>query len=114
MVHFDRFRFDRANQRLEDPAGAIRLTPKAFDVLGVLIERPGQLVLKDQLLGRGGEIELLEERLARALRGERQVVFVTGEAGAGKTALVEHFVAGVAEHHTLAVTGSQCLEQRDR
>ena len=201
ILLFDRFRFDRANQRLEDASGAIPLNPKAFEVLRVLIERPGQLVLKDQLLdavwpdthvadgvlkvciaeirralgdsattprfietvhrrgyrfvakvtaaqsaaaparrraaaepdrarsspgraggvptgqapvglvGRGGEIELLEERLARALRGERQVVFVTGEAGAGKTALVEHFVAGVAQRQTLAITGSQCLEQ---
>src|SRR4029453_5804078 len=50
MLHFDRFRFDGANQRLEEPAGAIRLNPKAFEVLRVLIERPGQLVLKNQLL----------------------------------------------------------------
>src|SRR6185436_1748278 len=50
MFRFDRFQFDRANQRLEDPSGAIRLNPKAFEVLRVLIERPGQLVLKDQLL----------------------------------------------------------------
>src|SRR5262249_41886984 len=46
-----------------------------------------------------------------ALRGERQVVFVTGEAGAGKTALVEHFVAAVARREMVATTGSQCLEQ---
>jgi DNA-binding winged helix-turn-helix (wHTH) protein/predicted ATPase/type II secretory pathway predicted ATPase ExeA len=201
VLCFDRFRFDRAAHRLEDASGAIPLNPKAFDVLRVLIERRGQLVLKDQLLdevwpdthvadgvlkvciaeirralgdsateprfietahrrgyrfvapvtvptgaeasaasgahgqarsgsllawpaggvptgqapvglvGRGDEIELLEERLARALSGERQIVFVTGEAGAGKTALVEHFVAGVARRQTLAITGSQCLEQ---
>jgi hypothetical protein len=28
-----RFRFDRANRRLEDASGAIPLNPKAFDVL---------------------------------------------------------------------------------
>jgi len=50
MLQFDRFRFDRANQRVEDASGAIRLNPKAFDVLRVLIERPGQLVSKEQLL----------------------------------------------------------------
>src|SRR4030095_11841126 len=48
MLHFDRFRFDRANQRLEDASGAIRLNPKAFEVLAVLIARPGQLVLRDE------------------------------------------------------------------
>src|SRR5262245_56372921 len=50
MLQFDRFRFDPANQRVEDASGAIRLNPKAFDVLRVLIERPGQLVSKEQLL----------------------------------------------------------------
>jgi DNA-binding winged helix-turn-helix (wHTH) protein len=49
-LHFDRFRIDCANQRLEDASGAIPLTPKAFEVLRVLIERRDQLVLKDQLL----------------------------------------------------------------
>ena len=63
------------------------------------------------IVGRGGEIDLLEARLARVLDGERQVVFVTGEAGAGKTALVEHFVADVARRRIVAVTGSQCLER---
>ena len=50
VLCFDRFRFDRADQRLEDPTGTIPLNPKAFDVLRVLIERRGQLVLKDQIL----------------------------------------------------------------
>ena len=50
MIAFDRFRFDRPNSRLEGPDGAIPLNPKAFDVLGVLVERAGQLVSKDQLL----------------------------------------------------------------
>jgi DNA-binding winged helix-turn-helix (wHTH) protein len=50
MLLFDRFRFDGANQRLEDGSGAIRLNPKAFEVLRVLVEHPDQLVLKDQLL----------------------------------------------------------------
>src|SRR3954471_2299991 len=51
MLRFDQFRYDRANQRLEDASGAsIRPNPKAFDVLAVLVERRGELVSKDQLL----------------------------------------------------------------
>ena len=196
VLRFDRFRFDPGNFRLEDGTRPIRLNPKAFDVLRTLIERPGQLVAKDELLdavwpdthvadgvlkvcmaeirralgdsaesprfietvygrgyrfiatvapasppqtaapadaepavfawpagdakpdpvgdvlvGRGCELESLDDRLARALRGERQVVFVTGEPGAGKTSLVEHFIAGAARTHAVAVTGGQCLEQ---
>ena len=196
MLLFDRFRFDAANRRLTDASGAIRLNPKAFEVLRVLLERPGELVSKDDLLdavwrdahvadgvlkvciteirgalgdsattprfietihrrgyrfiasvraaaagseaaepdhvhalrawppgdassadgvrglvGRDREIAELEERLERALAGERQTVFVSGDAGAGKTTLVEELVARAAERGTaLAITGGQCLE----
>jgi predicted ATPase len=34
----------------------------------------------------------LHEWLGRAWTGERQIVFVTGEAGIGKTTLVEEFL----------------------
>lgn len=47
------------------------------------------------LVGRETELARLNERLAQAVHGERQLVFVTGEAGIGKTTLVEAFVAGV-------------------
>jgi DNA-binding winged helix-turn-helix (wHTH) protein/predicted ATPase len=199
-LRFDRFRFDRANQRLEDDAGrSIPLNPKAFDVLAVLLERRGSLVSKDELLdavwrdasvadgvlkvsvaeirkalgdsattprfietvhrrgyrfvaavaggeepsprpgaatpsvragalvvwppcdttagpeptgfvGRGAELATLDGHLTRMLAGERQIVFVTGEAGAGKTALVEHFVGAAAARHDVTITGSQCIE----
>lgn len=198
-LRFDRFRFDRANQRLEDESGtSIPLNPKAFDVLAVLLERRGSLVSKDEILdavwrdahvgdgvlkvsiaeirkalgdsptsprfiqtvhrrgyrfvaalsgaddraarahgeapragalviwppggatakddavgivGRAAELATLDAHLARMLAGERQIVFVTGEAGAGKTALVEHFVTAASARHGVTVTGSQCIEQ---
>jgi KaiC/GvpD/RAD55 family RecA-like ATPase len=34
--------------------------------------------------------------LEKALRGERQLVFVTGEAGLGKTTVVDRFLAQLA------------------
>ncbi len=43
-------------------------------------------------VGREGEIRQLEERWTRAQSGERQLVFVTGPAGIGKTALVDRFL----------------------
>lgn len=198
-LRFDRFLYDRANQRLvDDTGGVISLNPKAFDVLGVLLERRGSLVSKDEILdavwrdahvadgvlkvsiaelrkalgdspttprfietvhrrgyrfvaavagpgdaaartvgatpragalvvwppggatatgdaigivGRAAELATLDAHLARMLAGERQMVFVTGEAGAGKTALVEHFIAAAAARHAVTITGSQCIEQ---
>jgi DNA-binding winged helix-turn-helix (wHTH) protein len=64
------------------------------------------------LLGREAELTLLHEWLARALRGERQVGFITGEAGMGKTTLVDTFVAQVAyEYESTCLIGhGQCIE----
>src|SRR5262245_10671301 len=45
------------------------------------------------LVGREAELARLHARLAAALSGQRQLVFVTGEPGIGKTAVVEAFLA---------------------
>ena len=45
------------------------------------------------LLDRDAALGDLEMALADAVRGAGRVVLVRGEAGIGKTALVEHFVA---------------------
>ncbi len=47
------------------------------------------------LVGREAELVHLHQLLGKAVHGERQLVFVTGEAGIGKTALVETFLGGV-------------------
>src|SRR5262249_53744161 len=41
------------------------------------------------LVQRQSEIQALESALARSRLGQRQVVFITGEAGIGKTSLVD-------------------------
>ena len=47
----------------------------------------------------------------RCLRGERQIVFVTGEAGIGKTALVDAFAHSIASDRSIRIGRGQCLEQ---
>lgn len=61
------------------------------------------------LVGRDAELEQLYYALAQAWAGTPQLLFVTGEAGIGKTTLIEHFlVVNAAE----AVIGrGQCVEQ---
>src|SRR5215210_771076 len=44
------------------------------------------------LVGREAELRRLHDWLGRARAGQRQVVFVTGGPGSGKTALVEAFL----------------------
>jgi DNA-binding winged helix-turn-helix (wHTH) protein len=63
------------------------------------------------LVGRGGELGVLQACLQRALDHQRQVVFITGEAGIGKTALVDAFEQqAVAEGSGLRIARGQCLE----
>lgn len=51
--------------------------------------------LASSFVGREAELAQLHEWLAKALSGERQIVFVTGEAGIGKTTLLEAFLTEV-------------------
>src|SRR5262249_10557886 len=48
------------------------------------------------VVGRDAELEHLDRRLERALAGQRQIIFVTGDPGIGKTTLVEAFLERVA------------------
>jgi hypothetical protein len=43
------------------------------------------------MVGREAALAELESCLDKALRGQRQVIFVSGEAGIGKTTLVDAF-----------------------
>ena len=63
------------------------------------------------LVGREAELARLHAHLVRALSGQRQLVFVTGEPGIGKTALVEMFLAQVGEANKLRIGCGQCVEQ---
>ena len=63
------------------------------------------------LLGRTAELAKMHGWLERALRGERQLVFVTGEPGIGKTTLVNAAVEQAAASQRVRVARGQCLEQ---
>lgn len=58
--------------------------------------KSSERVEKEFVVGRETELARLTQFFARALAGMRQMVFVTGEAGIGKTTLVESFAAKVA------------------
>ncbi|SPL96438.1 putative transcriptional regulator [[Actinomadura] parvosata subsp. kistnae] len=57
------------------------------------------------LRGRHRECEALDRLLTRAKAGESQVVVLRGEAGVGKSALVDHLVAGAAGCQVLRAVG---------
>ena len=60
-------------------------------------------------VGRGGELETLEAHLQEALEGRGRVVLITGEAGIGKTTLVEHFRDQVLSRYPeVRFAGAEC------
>ncbi|HEV8712367.1 MAG TPA: AAA family ATPase [Candidatus Binatia bacterium] len=171
LLLFPPFRLDMGNEQLWHGAHAVVLRPKTFAVLRYLVEHPGRLVTKEEVLdavwgqtvvsesvlkscirelrkaladaaqtpryietvhrrgyrwiaetrdwrletspptpqvsslkpqvstlvGREAELTQLHEWLEKALEGERQIVFVTGEPGIGKTTVVEAFLEQIQE-----------------
>ena len=63
-------------------------------------------------VGRAAELQRLDELLDRAQRGQRQLLFVTGEAGIGKTTLLQSFLASPAASRVLVARG-QVIEQME-
>lgn len=65
------------------------------------------------LIGRAAELGVLETALAGARDGRRQLVFVSGDAGIGKTALVEAFLGGVRANREAQVAFGHCVERQE-
>jgi DNA-binding winged helix-turn-helix (wHTH) protein len=193
QLRFPPFRLDPDNACLWRGTKAVRLTPKAFAVLQVLVERPGRLATKDFLLdrvwpgtvvgdavlkvcvreirralgdrvgaprfvetvhrrgyrfiagvtdsdprperdgaaaspvgfvptggsrdrgpahlvGRESVLDWLQRGIEAAWRGTRQIFFVTGEPGIGKTGVVEAFLERVTVDPRVWIAHGQCAE----
>jgi DNA-binding winged helix-turn-helix (wHTH) protein/predicted ATPase len=63
------------------------------------------------LVGRDAELARLHALFGTAVGGDRRLVFVTGEAGIGKTTLVEAFLAQLGDANGLRIGRGQCVEQ---
>ncbi len=63
------------------------------------------------VVGRDEALSRMRSWLEKMLGGERQIVFVTGEAGIGKTALVDTFARSIASDRSIRIGRGQCLEQ---
>ncbi|HSF24668.1 MAG TPA: AAA family ATPase [Blastocatellia bacterium] len=63
------------------------------------------------VVGRDKALSRMHGWLDKVLMGERQIVFVTGEAGIGKTALVDTFTRSIAADRGIRIGRGQCLEQ---
>lgn len=85
---------------------ATAMAPPASPGLATLPPR-----LPETFVGRAAALEALQQDVLSALHGERQVVFLTGEAGIGKTTLVDALVANLASTMLWWIGRGQCIDQ---
>ena len=91
-VHRRGYRFIAATSTAPPPpvgleARGLGFVPSPPLVLSVSSLQPSV----STLVGRDAELDQLHTIFGKTLNGERQMVFITGEAGSGKTALVDAF-----------------------
>ena len=83
-------------------------------VAPVVDEKPAITVKRGEagkpLIDRRAARARLESCLEHAAKGERQIVFVTGEPGIGKTTLVDQLVQYAAQLPDLWIARGQCVE----
>jgi len=65
---------------------------------------------QSELVAREEELKRLSELFDRSWQGERQLALVSGEPGAGKSALVSHFLETIAAHRPVQLFKGQCLQ----
>src|SRR5262245_1674046 len=63
-----------------------------------------------KLVGRDGVMAVLDARFERACAGERRLVFLSGEAGIGKTTVLDAFAARAAQEPDVMIARGACLE----
>ncbi len=69
-----------------------------------------EIPARTKIVGRDQPLSDLRTHLARAIQGHRQIVFVTGEAGIGKTTLVDEFQRQAAQGAPIMIARGQCVE----
>jgi DNA-binding winged helix-turn-helix (wHTH) protein/tetratricopeptide (TPR) repeat protein len=66
--------------------------------------------VESKIVGRETALAKLDDSLDQATRGKRQLLFISGEAGIGKTTLVDLFQLRAAQHEGIRIARGQCVE----
>src|SRR5262249_47856217 len=94
----------------------IRTFPKrGYQFVAPIVDEKPAIAVKrgdtgKPLIDRRAARTRLEGCLEHATKGERQIVFVTGEPGIGKTTFVDRFVQDAARLPELLIARGQCVE----
>ncbi len=68
-------------------------------------------VTSGRLVGRSEQMDFLRQVFDGVVAQQRQLVFVTGEPGIGKTALIDAFLAQIAAPEGALIAMGSCIEQ---
>jgi predicted ATPase/DNA-binding winged helix-turn-helix (wHTH) protein len=104
---------------VEEPRFIQTLHRRGYRLLSAACEVPEAAkrdVQHDGVVGRASEIEQLDAWYEDALESSRQLVFITGEAGLGKTTLIEHWMNSLREGQAgesgrAVLARGRCLQQ---
>jgi len=98
---------------LEDCASQLRETGRIAAFKLAKSDSLGTFLLPETLLGRAGELKKMNETYSRVSNGSCEVLFVIGEAGSGKTILVDSFQKTVSEKTATVVSGRFDVNNRN-
>jgi DNA-binding winged helix-turn-helix (wHTH) protein/tetratricopeptide (TPR) repeat protein len=109
----------KAARRAIGDSGAVQryvrtLRGRGLRFVGEVVERAPEVhvvsLVRPDLVGRSRELRELRGHLTAALAGRLQVAFVTGEGGAGKSALLDAFLDEAARVPGVRCGRGQCVE----
>jgi len=110
-VHRRGYRFIAPVLSLDTPGtAAMREAPLAATARPPLHAPDGSSLPGAVLVDRETDLVRLHQWFRGACHGQRHVVFVTGEAGIGKTTLVDTFLAQLASQQPLWMGRGQCID----
>ena len=92
------------------PKRGYRFIAAVREELTALAQASHPTILPGRLVGREAAMAELDGYWTAARQGEKQVVFVTGEAGIGKTSLVDAFQQKCTQDSRIRVARGQCVE----
>lgn len=95
---------------LEEPRYIETVPKRGYRFVAAVERERGTGHGETALIGRDAELERLWAHFEAARQGQRSAVFLTGEAGIGKTALIEALCERVCADRKAKVARGQCIE----
>jgi predicted ATPase len=82
VIEFGPFRFDRMRREVSDDSGTLRLGSRALEILGVLLESPGRLFSRDEIVARVWPRSVVEDTNLRVHMSALRRTLGDGQHGA--------------------------------